>query len=118
VFSIMEEDYVYFIVLSFVEIYVLLSYLFSKIMYDETGITIRIFTGRTFFVDWNDVVYIGEGWRWGKNKMYRVLKITYKYSGKFKERQESITYNFHADGATELIEYYQTVLREMQREYD
>ena len=96
----------------------LLEYLNSRLIYDETGITIRIFTGRNFFVEWNDVVYIGEGWCLGKHGKYKVLKITYKYSGKSKERQHSITYNFHADGVQELLEYWQNILREKQKDYD
>lgn len=116
--SIINKEYTILIWVSAFGIYVVLSYINSKIMYDETGITIRIFTGRTFFVDWNDVVYIGESWCWGKHGKYSVLKITYKYSGKLKERQQSLTYNFHADGVQELLEYYQNILREMQRDYD
>ena len=116
--SFFEEVYITSVLMFAIEVIFVWNYNISRINYDENGIIIRNFVGRKTVIIWNNVTDILEGEkRWGKGK-YKTLGIIYRDSETAEERSVNRYYMFTPEGAWYLLEFYQNVLREKQKDYD
>ena len=82
--------------------------------YDENGIELQM-SPKNMLVPWNDVVYIGERISTGFLQRKAII-VQVKWLWGEKEHIYTVKMSYNAEGATELLEYYQNVLREMQTE--